>query len=110
MQKGKVVWAEYRNDTLAHEPQFVLSKPTCYIEVLLERGGDCVLIPFAKPGGGPEGMAQIGGMLKRWIANKAIMNTDKCYGYISFCKDNPEKEIFHPICNHSQTDEFGFVW
>ena len=83
---------------------------TCYVEVILEREGDVVLIPFAKPGGGPEGIAEIGKMMDRWLHDDAILNTDKCYSYICWCKDNPEKRIFHAIVNHSQTDEFGFAW
>ena len=68
------------------------------------------MIPFAKPNGGPEGLAEIGKMLERWLADDILFNTDKCNTYIAFCKDNREKRIFHLICNHSQVDEFGFMW
>ena len=82
---------------------------TCYVEILAERGGDIVLVPFAKPNGGPEGLAEVGKILKRWLAHRAQFSTDACFAYIGHCKDNPEDEIFHMIVNHSQTDEFGFV-
>ena len=89
---------------------YFLSTPTCYVECLVERDGELVMIPFAKPKGGPEGLAEIGKMLERWVADRALFNTDHCNAYIAFCKDHREKQIFHFICNHSQVDEFGFVW
>ena len=87
-----------------------MSTPTCYVEVLVERGGELIMIPFAKPKGGPEGLAEIGKMLEHWLTDNILFNTDKCNAYISFCKDFREKKIFHLIVNHSQVDEFGFMW
>ena len=83
---------------------------TCYVLVITERGGDTLLLPFAKPEGGPEGLAEIGDYLDRWLADYALCCTDKCGSYIAWMRDNPEKNIMHFIVNHSQVDEFGFTW
>ena len=83
---------------------------TCCVEVLAERGGEVLLTPFAKPSGGPEGMSDVGELLRDKIAKGAKLFTDKAGVYIALCRDNPDKNIFHAIVNHSQVNEFGFEW
>ena len=87
-----------------------MSLHTCYVLVITERDGDVLLIPFAKPEGGQESLADIQQHLDKWIANFAKLATDKAGAYIAWCRDNPEKAIHHFIVNHNQTKEFGFTW
>ena len=82
----------------------------CYVLVITERDGEVLLVPFAKPSGGQEGLAEVQDHLDHWIAVNALMATDKAGSYIAWCRDNPDKSIWHFIVNHSQTKEFGFEW
>ena len=83
---------------------------TCYVLVITERGGETLLLPFAKPEGGAEGLFEIAEFLKCWLADWALCCTDKCGSYIAWFRDNPEKNIMHFIVNHSQSKEFGQDW
>ena len=78
--------------------------------ILAERGGDLILEPISRPLRSQESITDVSPFLDKHFVGEGILLTDRAGCYITYCRENPEKDILHAIVNHKTAKEFGMSW
>ena len=62
----------------------------CYVQLLIEQGGRCIIDVFANPSGGPERLTHVTKILTSNLRPKTILRVDKARAYKGWVQDHPE--------------------